>query len=282
MNKHQKIQLIIDSTTDLSEKYKEYVTIVPLSVAFGDEVFLDDVNLSRDAFYEKLETEDIIPVTSQPSPAEFEKVYQDVRLNGAAGIVITLSSALSGTYQSACIAKENYPEITVIDSGNVAIGTGILVEYAIQCIEKGMEKDELINMIEKKREDICLIAMLNTVKYLLKGGRISKTSSIAINMLNIKPVITIKNGEIVPLGKARGSKNANNLLVRQIKNNGINYDMPVLLAYSGRSKEVLDKYINDNKDLWTEQISGLDTSQICSVIGTHVGPGAIAVAFFKQ
>ncbi len=282
MTNNKKIQIIIDSTTNLAEEFMEHVTVIPLTVTFGTKEYLDDIDLSRDEFYEKLETEESIPTTSQPSPAAFENAFEEVRQNGADAIVITVASELSGTYQSACIAAEDYPEVTVIDSRSVAIGTGILVEYAVQCLENGMEKDELVDTIIKKREDICLIALLDTVKYLVKGGRLSKTSAIAVNMLNIKPVIAIKDGEIVGLGKARGSRRANNLLAEHIKEKGINYELPILLAYSGRSKEALDNYINDNRDLWSEHLKSLHTSQLCSVIGTHAGPGAIAAAFFAK
>lgn len=282
MTNNKKIQIIIDSTTNLAEEFMEHVTVIPLTVTFGTKEYLDDIDLSRDEFYEKLETEESIPTTSQPSPAAFEKAFEEVRQNGEDAVVITVASELSGTYQSACIAAEDYPEVTVIDSRSVAIGTGILVEYAVQCLENGMEKDELVDTIIKKREDICLIALLDTVKYLVKGGRLSKTSAIAVNMLNIKPVIAIKDGEIVGLGKARGSRRANNLLAEHIKEKGINYELPILLAYSGRSKEALDNYINDNRDLWSEHLKSLHTSQLCSVIGTHAGPGAIAAAFFAK
>ena len=279
---NNKIQIIIDSTTNLAEEFMQHVTVIPLTVAFGTKEYLDDIDLSRDEFYEKLESEDCIPTTSQPSPAAFEKAFEEVRQNGADAIVITVASELSGTYQSACIAAEDYPEVTVIDSRSVAIGTGILVEYAIQCLQNGMEKEELVDTITKKREDICLLAMLDTVKYLVKGGRLSKTSAIAVNMLNIKPVIAIKDGVIVGLGKARGSKRANNLLVEHVREKGIDFELPVLLAYSGRSKEILDNYINDNRDLWSDHVKTLSTSQLCSVIGTHAGPGAIAAAFFAK
>lgn len=282
MTNNKKVQIIIDSTTNLAEEFMEHVTVIPLTVTFGTKEYLDDIDLSRDEFYEKLETEESIPTTSQPSPAAFEKAFEEVRQNGEDAVVITVASELSGTYQSACIAAEDYPEVTVIDSRSVAIGTGILVEYAVQCLENGMEKDKLVDTIIKKREDICLIALLDTVKYLVKGGRLSKTSAIAVNMLNIKPVIAIKDGEIVGLGKARGSRRANNLLAEHIKEKGINYELPILLAYSGRSKEALDNYINDNRDLWSEHLKSLHTSQLCSVIGTHAGPGAIAAAFFAK
>lgn len=198
------------------------------------------------------------------------------------GIVITLSSALSGTYQSACLAAQDYPEISVVDSKNVAVGTGILAQYAIECANAGMPRQQLVEELERKKEDICLVAMLDTLEYLMKGGRLSRTAAFAGGLLNIKPVITIKDGAVVVLGKARGIKKANNLLVELIMQNGVEYSMPVLLGYSGTSDVLLQNYIADSSSLWEGHLERLDSSQICSVIGTHAGPGAVAVAFFRS
>ncbi|MCR5655549.1 MAG: DegV family protein [Lachnospiraceae bacterium] len=273
--------IIIDSTTDLAENFKNRVTIVPLIVSFGEKEYLDGIDLSRDDFYEKLVKEDVLPTTSQASPAVFEKYFEDVRKKGMDAIVITLASKLSGTYQSACIAAEDYPEISVIDSKSVAVGAGILAEYAILKAEQGISREALVQDLLTKRDEICLVAMLDTLEYLMKGGRISKTAAIAGGMLNIKPVVTVLDGEVLVLGKARGAKKANNLLVEQIQKYGVKYELPVLLGYSGISKDLLENYINDSSALWVGHIDTLDVSQICSVVGTHVGPGAVAVAFFK-
>ena len=198
------------------------------------------------------------------------------------GIVITLSSDLSGTYQSACIAAADYPEIRVVDSKNVAVGAGILAEYAVICAECGMSAEEIAQELEDKKKDVCLVAMLDTLEYLWKGGRLSRTAAIAGGLLNIKPVITIKDGAVVVLGKARGAKKANNLLVEQITANGVQYNMPVLLGYTGTSDTLLQNYIADSRMLWEGHLDKLERSQICSVIGTHAGPGAVAVAFFRN
>jgi len=125
--------------------------------------------------------------------------------------------------------------------------------------------------------------MLDTLEYLMKGGRLSKTASIAGSVLSIKPVLSITNGEIVVLGKARGSRKGNNLLIKEIENcGGVNFDKPILLGYTGLSDLVLQKYIEDSASLWEEHISQLRITPIGSVIGTHAGPGAIAAAFFKK
>lgn len=282
MSDDKKTQIIIDSTTDLAEGFRDRVRVVPLIVSFGDKEYVDGIELSRDEFYRKLESGDVLPKTSQASPAAFESVYREVREKGMNGIVITLSSELSGTYHSACVAAEDYPEIRVVDSKNVAVGAGILAEYAVICAENGMPAERIAEELENKKNDICLIAMLDTLEFLWKGGRLSRTAAIAGGLLNLKPVITIKNGAVVVLGKARGAKKANNLLVEQITSNGVQYNMPVLLGYSGTSDALLQNYISDSKALWEGHLDKLESSQICSVIGTHAGPGAVAVAFFRE
>ena len=275
------IRIIIDSTTDVSPEAQQQMEVVPLTVSFGEEEYLDGVDLSREDFYRKLEAGQILPKTSQPSPEAFARVYDRIRQEGNEGILITVSSALSGTYQSACIAAEEYPEIRVIDSRNVAVGTGILAEYALRRTEEGAGLDALAEELEKKREEICLVAMLDTLEYLKRGGRISKTAALAGGILNIKPVITLKDGVIVILGKARGAKKANNLLVEQIEQNGIDYSLPILLGYTGTSDTLLQNYIHDSRALWEGHVEKLEYALICSVVGTHAGPGAVAVAFFR-
>ena len=276
------VRLILDSTTDIAPRFRDRIKVVPLTVSFGEEEYLDGVDLSRDDFYRKLEEEKILPKTSQASPAAFQKVFEEIRAEGDSALVIAVAGRLSGTYQSACIAAEDYPEIRVVDSESVAVGAGILAEYALMCIDRGMNLPELALEVQKKREDICLIAMLDTLEYLKLGGRISRSSAFVGGVLNIKPVITVEDGKIRILGKARGAKKANNFLVEQIENNGLDYELPILLGYTGTSDELLQNYVHDSRALWEGQVERLDTAQICSVVGTHAGPGAIAAAFFRK
>ncbi|MBQ4149791.1 MAG: DegV family protein [Clostridium sp.] len=275
------IRIIIDSTTDIPEQVLHQVEVVPLTVSFGDEEYLDGIDLSRGDFYRKLEAGQILPKTSQPSPEAFAEVFQRIHEAGDEGVFISVASALSGTCQSAAIAAADYPEISVVDSRNVAVGTGILAEYALLLISRGITREELTQKLEKKREDICLIAMLDTLEYLKRGGRISKTAALAGGILNIKPVITVKEGEILILGKARGAKKANNLLVELAEKNGVDYSLPILLGYAGTSDELLQNYIHDSRKLWEGHVENLEYAQICSVVGTHTGPGAVAAAFFR-
>ncbi|MBQ9028604.1 MAG: DegV family protein [Lachnospiraceae bacterium] len=275
------IHIITDSAADLTEENKRRLyAVVPLSVSFGEEVFADGVTLSKDKFYERLEKSKELPRTSQPSPEAFEKVFRKLQEQGDSAVVITISSGLSGTYQSACLAAQKYPNVRVVDSQSVSIGTGVLAEYACSCAEKGMELDELARHLTEKREEIGLIAMVDTLKYLRKGGRISGAAAVAGEVLNIKPVITIKDGKVAILGKARGSRKANNFLIEQIRRNGVNYSMPILLGFTGQSDELLQNYVRDSSCLWQGHVDHLDSVKLCSVIGTHAGPGAVAVAYF--
>lgn len=281
MNK--KVNIIVDSTADITEDVKERMTVVPLTLHFGDEEYIEGVTIQKKEFYQKLIESDVLPKTSQASPADFEDVFEKIVAAGESAVVITLSSKLSGTWQSAMIAAREYEDsVYVVDSRSVAIGTAILAKLALRLEDEGMEAREIAERLEKEREKICLIAMLDTLEYLKKGGRISAAAAFAGGVLSIKPVVCIRDGEIVILGKARGSKQGNNLLVSEIrKTGGIDFTKPILLGYTGLDDTLLQKYIEDSKALWEEGISSLETTMIGSVIGTHAGPGAVAVAFFS-
>lgn len=275
------MRIIVDSTSDLTPEIKKQVHIVPLTVHFGDEEFIDGVTIDHKQFYEKLIETDVHPSTSQASPAAFEAEYEKAKDEGA--VVITVSSKLSGTYQSAVIAAEEYENIYVVDSTSVAIGASILVELAVRLANQGLEAKEIARQLEEEKRKIVLVALVDTLEYLKKGGRISKSVAAFGTMLNIKPVLAVEDGEIQVLGKARGSKMGNNMLVQQIdKAGGIDFTKPVLLGYTGLSDAMLLKYINDSRYLWEGNLPEVRYTTIGSVIGTHVGPGAVAVAFFKK
>ena len=236
------VQIIVDSTVDMPERMKDRFRIVPLTVHFGAEEFIDGVTIDKHRFYERLVESDELPTTSQASPAAFDAIFSDVASVGDNAVVVTLASKFSGTYQSACIAAAEYDNIYVVDSKSAAIGSGILAEYALECADKGMDAKTIAETLEKKRDEICLIALLDTLEYLKKGGRISKTVAFAGGLLNIKPVITVVDGEIQVIGKARGSKQGNNLLVQKIhESGGIDFDEPIILGYSGLSDSYLKK-----------------------------------------
>lgn len=280
------IRIVVDSACDLTkEKADElHLDFLPLKTIFGDTEYLDGITLSHKEFYEKLIESDCMPSTSQIPPHEFETIYEDVKKNGDSAIVITLSSKLSGTYQSANIALEGYEDcVTIVDSENVCLGEQNLVMLACRLRDKGLSVSEIVAELEKKKKDICVIALIDTLEYLKRGGRISSTAAFAGNLLSLKPVIGIMNGEVAILGKARGSKNGNNMLMQEVsKNGGIDFSMPYCLGYTGLDSSMLEKYIKDSSHLWEGTVDELPVSTIGSAIGTHAGPGGICVSFFHN
>ncbi|MDY3070643.1 MAG: DegV family protein, partial [Eubacteriales bacterium] len=166
-----KVHLIVDSTADVSEAIRPRLTVVPLTVHFGSEEYIDGVTISKQAFYEKLIESDVLPSTSQATPAAFAEVFADIAQRGESAVVLTISSRLSGTCQSAMIAAADYPGIYVVDSQSAATGTGILAELALRLMDGGMSAADVAARLEAERENVCLVALLDTLEYLKRGGR---------------------------------------------------------------------------------------------------------------
>jgi len=280
------IQFIVDSASDIlpEEAKKLGILHMPLKVLFGQTEYADAVDLTHQIFYEKLIESDILPTTCQIPPAEFEAAFRSVAERGDTAIVITVSGELSGTYQSACIAAAEFPgQVYVVDSRSVCIGERILILRGLELAKKGLSAAKIADRLEMEKRNIRVMALLDTLEYLKKGGRISAATALAGSLLSIKPVIAIEDGKVVMAGKARGSKQGNNLLRELVKKcGGINFSKPFALAYSGLSDTLLQKYIADSAELWEGQTQALSITTVGCAIGTHVGPGAIAVAFFAQ
>ncbi len=278
-----KVHIIVDSTVDLLPEIKARTTVVPLTVHFGEEEYIDGVTITHQQFYEKLVETDVLPRTSQANPDAFASVFAEITAAGDSAVVITVSSSFSGTYQSAIIAAVDYDNIHVVDSRTVAIGAGILAKMALEMADLGFDAPTIAKTLDEEKKKIRIVALVDTLEYLKKGGRISKTVAFAGSLLNIKPVLSVVDGEIALLGKARGSKQGNNLLVTEIEKCGrVDFTKPVLLGYTGLSDALLQKYIADSAHIWEQSVCALETTVIGSVIGTHVGPGAVAVAFFAK
>ena len=278
-----KTRIIVDSTSDLPQNIKDRVQVLPLTLRFGEEEFLDGVTIDHETFYKKLAQSGVLPTTSQATPAAFAAEYEKAKQADESAVVITVASKLSGTYQSAMIAADDYENIYVVDSGNVAMGGGILAELAVQYMDEGLSAKEIAEKLEEAKLKIVIVALVDTLEYLKKGGRISKTVAFAGTLLNIKPVIGVTDGEILMLGKARGAKQGTNLMAQEIeKAGGIDTGKPVLLGYSGLSDAAVVKFIDDSKHLWGHGLGEIRYTSLGSVIGTHVGPGAVAIAFFHK
>ena len=278
------IKIVTDSGSDISqaEALEKEITVLPLKTIIGDREYRDGIDISTTEFYERLIESDDIPKTSQISPYDYEAAFERELKDFDSVLCITISSKLSGCYQSACIAASEFDgRVTVVDSESVSLGLRCLVEYAVELLksETDIKKAEEALNIQKKK--LMVVALLDTLEYLKKGGRISAAAALAGNVLSIKPVIALRDGEIIMLGKARGSKNGNNLLTQCVKIRGpIDFKKPYCLAYSGLSDALLKKYIEDTGSFFNVDKENIPIHIIGSTIGTHSGPGAIAAAFF--
>lgn len=277
------VRIITDSGIDLPGEVDPRVTVVPLGITFGTTTYADGVDLTNDRFYELLIESDELPKTSQATPFAYQQVFEDVRAAGDEAVVITLSSKLSGTYQSAVTAAADYPEVRVVDGKNVTIGQSLLVLYALRLLDEGRSAAQIADELVAAADRVCLLALLDTLEYLKRGGRIPKSVGTIGELLSIKPVVGVEDGEVVMLGKARGSKNGRNQLHQQVEKYGIDFTMPVLLGYTGLSQKLLRKYLDDNRAIWEGKVAeeDLPIASVGATIGTHVGPNAIALAFFR-
>ena len=281
------IKILVDSASDLEQQDASElgVTVLPLQIRFGSEEYLDGVSLTHREFFEKLIETDELPQTSQINEYRFDEVFASLTADGSEVVAITLSSKLSGTHASAVKAAKKYAgKVIVVDSLNACIGERILLEYAVRLVGEGkLTAAQIAAELDEKKGKIQLLAVLDTLKYLRKGGRISSVTAIAGEMLSIKPVISVVRGEVKLVGKAMGSKKGNNLLTQLVRGcGGIDFTMPYVLGYSGLSDAFLQKYIRDSESLWKGYTDHVPYHMIGSTIGTHVGPGAIAVAFFAK
>lgn len=276
------VKIVVDSTVDMSPALKSKVKAVPLSVRFGEEEYLDGVTINAQTFYEKLVSSEQLPTTSQPTPALFEDAFREAVEAGHEVVCITIASKLSGTYQSATIAAEEFPgKVFVVDSRTAAIGTGILAAYALELAEQGMGGEQILNELMTARRKIRLYFMVDTLEYLKKGGRLNSAVALVGGLLNIKPVLCVDEaGEIKMLTTARGMKKAFAALTQESeKFGGVDGTKPVMLAYTGNSDENMRKYREEYSDVWAEDVPA---AVIGAAIGVHVGPGAVAVSFFSE
>lgn len=280
------IRIITDSASDITQKEAEElgIQVLPLRVSFDSEEYLDGITLSHHEFCEKLIESDVLPKTSQITSYYFEEAFRTALEEGHEVLCITMSSKLSGTYNSACVAADEIGSgVVVVDSENVAIGERILVLRALKLIKDGLPLADIVQQLEYERRQIRVIALLDTLEYLKKGGRISSVAAFAGGILALKPVIEIRDGEVKLLGKARGSRAGNNRLNEEVKAvGGVDFTRPVYLTYGGLNDDLLKKYITDSAALYEGKIDRLPICSVGCTIGTYAGPGAIGVAFFAS
>lgn len=278
------IKLLIDSAADISKQEAEEkgIVMIPMLITIGTEEFYDGVNLYPEQFWEKLIESDVLPKTSLINSFRFEEIFEKHTKSGEELIVITISSKLSGTYASAQQAAQKFAgKVHVIDSLNACVGERLLCDYALRLIEQGLSVKEIVNELEEKKKRIKVMALLSTLEYLKKGGRISTAVAFAGEMISIKPVVGVVDGEVKLIGKALGSRKGNNLLNKLVQEvGGIDFTMPYATVWSGLDTSILDKYIKDSANLWAVHSDNVPKYILGATIGTHVGPGVVGVAFF--
>ena len=287
------IRIIVDSSADIEEDYARDhgIQIIPMTITFGNEEFAEGVDIPRTEFFQRLVETDELPRTSQIPPMVFQDIFQEIVTAGDTAVVITLSSHISGTYQSACSAAAPFKEsVFVVDSENATIGERLLAERAWALREEGLSAADIAYCLDQEKKDIRLVASLDTLEYLHRGGRISGAAAAIGGLLSIKPVVGVVDGDVVVLGKARGSKASRNMVFEEIeKAGGVDLTRPIWVAYSGLSDKTARKYIADSLAIATEKglLSSPDENEmpltlVGAVIGTHVGPGGVAFAFFAR
>ncbi|MGN0817799.1 MAG: DegV family protein [Candidatus Coproplasma sp.] len=278
------VKIMIDSASDISasEAEKLGVIMVPMTISFGKEEYFDGVDLLPEKFYEKLIESDELPKTGQVTAFRFEEAIKNNLGDGDEIVIITISSKLSGTYSGAVSAAQNFGgRVRVVDSLNACTGERILCLHALKLRDSGRSAKDIAAELERLRKKVVVMALLGTLEYLKKGGRISAAVAFAGEMLSLKPVVAVEDGEVKLVGKALGSKKGNNLLTKLIaEKGGIDFSMPYGVMWSGLENAMLKKYVADSEHIWNGQTSNLPAYMLGGTIGTHVGPGAIGVAFF--
>ena len=271
------VRIIVDSSADILAGIREKILSVPVIVRFKDREFHDGVDLSYDELYKRMES-GMVPQTSQANPASFEEVYQKVKDRDETAVVITISSKLSGVFQSATMALEGFRDrIRVVDSQNGSIGAGILAQFAYEKAKEGMDHEAIADLLEEEKKNVCLLGTLDSFRYLKRSGRISSITAAAGDVLSIKPILTLKGGAITSIGKVRGTLKSYKALGSEILKAGVDFSRPFCLAYAGNSDEHLRGFKDANPELalW-------DVARIGTAVGSYLGPGALLTAFFRR
>ncbi|HHU30255.1 MAG: DegV family protein [Bacillota bacterium] len=278
------VKIVTDSTADLPPGLAEElnISVVPLKVYFGEEEFLDWIDLDSDNFLEKLAGSEVMPHTSQPSPADFVKIYREIAAESDQLISVHLSAKLSGTYQSAVIAKSElkHLDIEVIDSGLASMALGIVVIEAARAAKAGLAKEDIILQLKDNMAKVKVYFAVDTLEYLQRNGRIGKAAALVGGLLNVKPLLTLSDGVVAPKEKVRGKAKAQERLIDII---GEEFGeevrgKAVVLHGSELNRALLLKEKLESRYKFSE----IFISSIGAVIGTHTGPGVLAVGVLPE
>ena len=279
------VKIITDSGSDISQEYAKQlgVRVIPLIFSFGEEEYEDGVNISNHEFYEKLENCEELPKTSQITPFRYTEVFKEETADGSEAVYISISSGVSGCFQSATLAAKEFDgRVKVFDSKHFCISLRVLTEYAARLSKEGKSADEIMALLDEALKKVRIIAIFATLENLKKGGRISSAAAFVGGMLSIKPIITITDGKVDVLGKVKGMKNGYKVMREYIeKEGGIDLDMPFSVAYSGTDDTNINGFMEGNRDLFGD-VDDLPLSYVGATVGTYAGPGAISAAYFVK
>lgn len=277
------ICIITDSASDIEQGELPGVRVLPMTVTIDGKAYRDGVDITKDEFYRLLKSSKAIPASSLISPFMFQEAFEEIEAAGDEAIVITVSSELSGTYQSAVSVADGREGVSVIDSLQVSGAQKLLVLRALQLSLLGLSREEVVRELEEEKRRIVIYAAVDTLEYLLKGGRISKTNALVGDVIGIKPILTMEDGKLIAIGKAHGSKKSHAFLNQKIVDaGGIDLTMPYAVGYSGASKTGLQKYLDGNKEIIETLPHSPNVVQIGSAVGTHAGSGTVLVTFFQK
>lgn len=278
------VRIVTDSTADipLAQAQALGITVVPLTIFFGEQAYLDAVELDAKTFYEKLQASSTLPRTSQPSPAAFTQAYARLIEEGADAIIsVHLSSKLSGTYQSAVNGRDALPDemkhvpVSVIDSLSVSMAMGMPIMLAAEEAQQNHDHEEIEARLRDRLARVRILATLDTLEYLRRGGRIGAARALLGNMLSMKPILTLKDGVIVPVEQPRTRARAYARIAQMIQEAG----ELEKLAIIGSNDEVCAQLAQIIRPLYT---GDLPTYLLGAVIGVYTGPGIVGVAMISH
>ncbi|HEX4202869.1 MAG TPA: DegV family protein [Ktedonobacteraceae bacterium] len=278
------IRLVTDSTADFTVEQAEAlgIIVVPLTVSFGDETYLDNIELDNALFYEKLQSSKALPQTSQPAPGKFQAAYTRLIEEGADGILsLHLSSKLSGTYQSACTARDTLPAemkhvpIEILDSESISVGMSYVLRKAAEEASAGESLETIKKNIIDRLARTRIIAVLDTLEYVKRGGRIGGARALLGNMLSVKPIISLKNGEVIPMEQPRTRSKAYARIAQLLTEM-----KPVESVYIAEASEEVGAQLAEAlKTVYTEEIPRY---KLGGVLGAHTGPGTVALSVVSK
>ncbi len=272
------VRIVTDSTADLTPEQQRSagLTVVPLNVHFGDQVFRDHVDLSTDEFFRRLKASPQLPRTSQPSVGAFEEAYRSLRQGGDEIVSVHLSSKVSGTYNSALMAAQSVGDgkIDVVDSLSTSMALGFMALEGAKLAKAGRDRQAVAERLRTLVPKARVICVVDTLTYLERGGRIGKARALLGSLLNVKPILQLKDGEVVPLGRARGRPQALSRLVELLERDGKVSRLAIMHGAAQADAEQL-------RDRVASRYPGLDIqlTEIGAVLGTHTGPGVIGFTY---